>query len=181
MHRRTIAAALLLAAAVPAVAQPTGSFYDRLSLDTPEAAGRAFALAWRGGDYATCHVILHPATQLAWSQLVATLDLRRTVRRGATIDLAALQDVIPGTQTWEHQDGWWLFHNAMQVIARANLLPIRVPEDGFIAPGGGTADEPRLLTGGDLVLVMARSPAGRWRVRVAMPLDGNAALAPFGH
>lgn len=195
--------AAMAALSAPATAQPTtraapssGSLaYDRLDLQSAEAALRTFLSAYRRGDYVTAFWILTPASQSAFYTHLARFDMRRVARVTASSALMHAAEMIPAQAQMDQTDMSFLFAHAMAVARRLDIMPLNLaglPED--VSP----TNVPRLGTRNQLadgrvefavplpgyrapvVFRMVQRAQGRWRLEQVLPPGGVLDSLPFG-
>lgn len=204
--RRTGLACLVVALAAlgtPAAAQPvtrtapsSGSHaYDRLDLQSAEAALRTFLSAYRRGDFVTAFWILAPASQSAFYTHLSRFDMRRVARVKAESALMHAAEMIPSPAQMDQTDISFIFAHAMAVARRLDIMPLNLaglPED--LSP----ANVPRVGTRNQLAdgrvefsvaLPAYRSPVvfrmvqrgpGRWRLEQVLPPGAVLDSLPFG-
>lgn len=204
--RRTGMVCLVAALAVlgtPAIAQPvtrtapsSGSHaYDRLDLQSAEAALRTFLSAYRRGDYVAAFWILAPASQAAFYTHLSRFDMRRVARVNAESALMHAAEMIPSPAQMDQTDLSFIFAHAMAVARRLDIMPLNLaglPEDLSPAnvPRVGTRNQladgrvefsvPLPAYRAPVVFRMVQRAQGRWRLEQVLPPGGVLDSLPFG-
>lgn len=187
MSPRRLVGALTLSLVVmsgAAGAQSARTPFERLALDSPEAAVVRFVDAYRQHDYVTVFWILSPAAQTAWNSAFNTFDMEAIMAKlPAGRQSEILMAGIPPMDQWDQQDVSWLFDRVMVAAAAAGALPVQIPKDGAAGPpqprsdGAVTIGFGRGATAVKFRLV--RAPSGQWRV-FSVSGGGNPDRPPWG-
>jgi hypothetical protein len=168
-----------------AAAQTGRTPFDRLPLDSPEAAVARFVEAYRQRDYVTVFWILSPAAQTAWNNDFNTFDMEPLVAKladGRTSEI--MHKAFPPMDQWDQTDVSWVFDRVMVAAETAGALPVQMPKDGAAGSALPRADGAVTIGFGQGVTAvkfrLVRAPSGQWRVFSVIAGGGNPDRAPWG-
>ena len=168
-----------------AAAQSTRTPFDRLALDSPEAAVARFVDAYRQHDYVTVYWILSPAAQKAWTDDFYAFNMEPLIAKlPAGRQSEILMAGIPPMDQWDQQDVSWLFDRVMVTAEAAGALPVQMPKDGAAGSPQPRADGAVTIGFGQgtaaVKFRLVRAPSGQWRVFSVSAGGGNPDRAPWG-
>jgi hypothetical protein len=168
-----------------AAAQSTRTPFDRLALDSPEAAVARFVDAYRQRDYVTVYWILSPAAQKAWTDDFYVFNMEPLIAKlPAGRQSEILMTGIPPMDQWDQQDGSWLFDRIMVTSEAAGALPVQMPQNGTAGKPQPRADGAVTIGFGQgataVKFRLVRAPSGQWRVFSVSAGGGNPDRAPWG-
>lgn len=168
-----------------AAAQTGRTPFDRLPLDSPEAAVARFVDAYRQRDYVTVFWILAPAAQTAWNSDFNTFDMEPLVAKlpdGRASEI--MHKAFPPMDQWDQTDVSWVFDRVMVAAELAGALPVQMPKDGAAGPPQPRADGAVTIGFGQgaaaVKFRLVRAPSGQWRVFSVIAGGGNPDRAPWG-
>jgi hypothetical protein len=186
---RRIIGALVLGLVVmsgAAAAQTGRTPFDRLPLDSPEAAVARFVEAYRQRDYVTVYWILSPAAQTAWNRDFNSYDMEPLVAKLPDNGRASeiMHKAFPTIDQWDQTEMSWLFDRIMVGAEVAGALPVQMPKDGAAGPAQPRADGAVTIGFGQgaaaVKFRLVRAPSGQWRVFSVIAGGGNPDRAPWG-
>lgn len=192
-----------MAAIGPAVGQTApadrvdGSAYEKLELQSPDAALRLFLSAFRDGDYVTAYWILSLPAQKDSEDAVYAFNFSRLVagRGGQPISTEDMREYMPAMDDREQLDFGFLFSTIMNVAREKGTLPLDLdglPKDLSAAnvPALGVRSE---TTDGTVQIAVSlkaypapvlfrlnQSRLGKWRLSQIIPPGGDETSKPFG-
>jgi hypothetical protein len=170
------------------------TYYESLSLDSPESAVETFTNAFQKEDFFTVFLILSPSTQLRVENNINTLNYIELI---SVKDLAEAEKVLANTpqfqmlSEWEHLGAAssYLFDAIMLAAKQHSVLLIDLSGDMSISrserikgsDGSPKVDVFTTIEGieGDVIFRMEQAPSGRWRVRQVIVSGGNEELIPW--
>jgi hypothetical protein len=185
--RRIIGALVLglVMVAGDAAAQTGRTPFERLPLDSPEAAVARFVDAYRQRDYVTVYWILSPAAQKAWTDDFYAFNMEPLIaklpdRRASEI----MRTAFPPMNQWDQTDVSWVFDHVMVAAGAVGALPVKMPQDGAAGKPQPRPDGAVTIGFGQgaaaVKFRLVRAPSGQWRVFSVSAGGGNPDRAPWG-
>jgi len=191
-----IALALLLSVSCSLLqSEPAArTYYEGLSLDTPETAVETFVDAFQREDYMTVYLVLSSRAQWQWQQNIQMMRFHPIVAYDDGDELDDIWDDVSvfsdGLLEGEHLDqGWYLFDEIMLAAGEhdAFLIDLRgeatiIENEESETPQGEDAVDVIVEIDGiddEVIFRMVESPGDRWRVFQVIVEDGDESMAPW--
>ena len=167
--------------------QTNGTYYESLSLDSPEEAVIEFAGAFGRDDYLTVYLIFGPSAQREVVQSVQLFQFSDLVQ---DFDDSWF-DELPGLDDMDHPSSAWAFfdeamgiarrHDAFVIDLRGSVRIVDESPGPDVDAGKPSVDIVARARGldGDLVFRMVQAPSGDWRVHQVIMEGGDTGRVPW--
>jgi hypothetical protein len=169
--------AVVLATMAPGQGEPRPGTVAGLDLASPESAAESFVRAWSAGDYFVAYLALDPELRFRFMEAIYRLDFPAVFGQGHSepffdrLPAMTAENRFPGSAPGIPPDRFAEFDGFMRT-ARAVGIPIlsfdaaALGEMSALPDGGDSAlaRVPVASAAGGGILVLRRSPEGRWRL-----------------
>lgn len=167
------------------------TYYESLSLDSPEAAVETFAESFQKQDFFTVFLVLSPSTQIRVENNINTLNYKELID---VENLAEAEEMLANTPQFQLMSEWehlgsvsiYLFDSIMLAAGQNSNFLIDLSGDTSILNSeprsdGSEVDVFANVEGidGDIIFRTEQAPSGRWRIKQVIVPGGNEDLVPW--